>query len=625
MKDVSGRMRFCLSRLARLFCFILHSSAQKLHPFMKKLFHFLPFLFLCACGKQSSPPQQADSAIKDAPVQMEQGGETDPIAMEGALKGGAYTTWAGEFPKSLNMWLDSNSFSGQVSGLMFETLVEMHSTKDEPVGVLAESWEISPDKKTYTFKIHPAAKWSDGRPVTAEDVQFYYDVMMNPKNLTSLFRVDLVRFARPEIIGEKTVRITAKEPHWKNFWTAAGFFAFPKQAWKSVDFNRQNFDFPVVSGPYEIGEVKMNRLIQLKRRGDWWGRVLRYNLNKYNFDHLLFKAMEDRRKALEVLKKEEFDTYALYTAKIWAEDTHFPQVEKNWVARQRIFNNDPKGFQGFALNMRRPILQNLQVRQALQCLLNRELMNEKLMFNQYFLLNSYFPDLYPNNQNPDMPLMKYDPEKARALLKEAGWQVGPDGFLSKGSQQFSLVILHHEGSDLRHLNIYIQDLKAVGINARIDLVSQSTFTKRVDNHDFDLIWTAWEGGRLRDPEPMWSSKQADEIATQNYCGLKDGEIDRLIEQQKTEMDISKRNEILKKIDARLMALSPYVLMWQSGSVRLLYWNKFGTPKCVLGKYGDERAAVEYWWYDPAKARALDEARRNNTALPKLPDEVHYQE
>ncbi|MEI8340331.1 MAG: extracellular solute-binding protein [Verrucomicrobiota bacterium] len=596
---------------------------------MKKLLSLLPVLILSACGKPSavqSTGPNSGSANNNAPaVQIEAGGEADPIAVEGARKGGSFSTWAGEFPKSLNMWLDFNSFSMQVSSLMFEPLVDLHSTKDEPVGLLAESWEISPDKKVFTFKIHPSAKWSDGKPVTAEDVQFYYDVMMNPKNLTSLFRVDLSRFARPEIVDEKTVRITAQEPHWKNFWTAAGFFAFPKHAWKDVDFNQQNFEFPVVNGPYAIGEVKTNRSIQLKRRSGWWGLVKRYNANKYNFDVLNFKAMEDRSKALEVLKKEEFDAYTVYTAKIWAQDTNFPQVEKNWIVRQRIFNKDPKGFQGFALNLRRPAMQDLRVRQALAHLLNRELMNDKLMFNQYFLLNAYFPDLYPDNQNPEAPLTKYDPEKARALLKEAGWQVGPDGVLAKDGQTFKLTVLHHEGSDLRHLNIYIQDLKAVGIDANIDLVSQSSFTKRVDNHDFDMIWVNWEGSRLRDPESMWSSKQADEVATQNYCGVKDAEIDQLIEQQKTEMDLAKRNEILKKIDARLIALSPYVLMWQSGSVRLLYWNKFGTPKYVLGKFGDERGAMEYWWADPEKEKALSEARKNNVALPKLPGEVRYQE
>lgn len=578
---------------------------------------------LAACGKKSpSPTADATPAPAATPPPLEATGPTDPIAVPTAQKGGQLVTWAGPYPKSLNAWLDYNAFSASVTGLMFEGLIEMDSVTEEPVGVLAESWEISPDKKTYTFKLHPGAKWSDGRPVTAEDVQFYYDVIMNPKNLTSLFRVDLSRFSRPEVIDERTVRITANEAHWKNFWAAGGFNAFPKHAWKDQDFNQINFAFPVVSGPYALGEVKTNRTIELRRRPDWWGYAKRYNVGKFNFDRLLFRAMEDRTKALEVLKKEEFDVYAIYTARIWAQDTNFPQVQKNWIVRQEVYNEDPKAFQGFALNLRRPLFQDVRARQALQHLLNRELMLEKIMFNEYYLLNSYFPDLYAGGVNPAVPVAKFDPARARALLEEAGWTVGPDGILTKDGQRFRIVILHH-GEDLRHLNIYLEDLKKVGIDASIDVVSRATFSKRVDQHDFDLIWANWGGGRLNDPETMWSSKTADEIATQNLPGVKDPEIDRLIEQQKTELDGAKRKEILRQIDARLVATAPYVLMWQSGKARLLYWNKFGMPPTVLPKFSDERAIPVYWWFDPAKDAALREAQKTNTALPAQPAKVVF--
>jgi microcin C transport system substrate-binding protein len=524
----------------------------------------------------------------------------------------------------LNMWLDYNSFSSQIIGLMFEPLVEMHSTKDEPVGVLAESWEISSDKKSYTFKIHPEAKWSDGQPITAEDIQFYYDVIMDPKNLTSLFRVDLSRFARPEVLDARTVRITAQDAHWKNFWAAAGFVAMPKHAWAGKDFNAINFEFPVVSGPYLLDDVKTNRSITLKRRGDWWGRVKQYTQHKYNFDFLVFKAMEDRVKALETLKRGDFDVYPVYTARIWAQQTDFPQVQKNWVVKQSIYNQEPKAFQGFAMNLRRPLFQDQRVREALALLLNRELMNEKLMFNEYFLLNSYYPDLYENNRNPDAPMFNYNPERARALLKEAGWTVDASGRLTKDGKPFEIVFLYH-GDDLRHHNIYLEDLKAVGIQARIDQVSQATFTKRKDTHEFDMLWVNWGASRLRDPETMWHSRTEEDIATQNVSGVRDPEIDALIEAQKTEMDTAKRNEILKKIDARLTKLMPYVLLWQSDRTRLLYWNKFGTPKSVLNKFDREDVIPVYWWHDPAKAAALEAAMKSDTALPEPPREVHYTE
>ena len=594
---------------------------------IKRLALLLPALIaLAGCGKSptGSPATNAEAPTKDEPVQLETTGEVDPIAAPDALKGGSLTTWAGGYPKSLNMWLDYNSFSKKLCSLMFESLVEMHSTKDEPIGSLAQSWEVSPDEKTFTFHLDPRAKWSDGKPVTAEDVQFYYDTIMDPKNLTSLFRVDLSRFSRPEVLDEHTLRVTAKEAHWANFWALAGMVAFPKHVWQGLDFNKQNFDFPVVSGPYALGEVKTNRSIQLKRRGDWWGRAKRYNIGKYNFDYLLFKAMTDRDKTLELLKSGGLDLFPIYTASIWVEKTNFPQVQKNWIVRQAIANKEPKGFQGIALNLRRPIFQDPKVRQALALLINRPLMNEKLMFNQYFLLNTYYPDLYPGNDNPGFPLTPYDPEKARALLKDVGWTVGPDGILQKDGQPFSVTITHYD-NDLRHLNIYVQALKSVGIDAKIDVISMSTFQKRMDNHEFDMCWAPWGASRLRDPEASWSSKTADDIATNNITGVKDPEIDRLIEQQKTEMNLAKRNDILRQIDARLLAIGSYVLLWENAKTKLLYWNKFGTPKYVLSKFDNEDAAVTYWWYDPAKAAALDKAMKTDTALPAPPPEIVYPE
>ncbi len=578
---------------------------------------------LVGCG-DSNPSAPPESRVTDAPVEVETTGEFDPIAVPTAQRGGTFATWGGPFPKSLNAWLDYNSFSNSVCGLMFEPLVSLHSTKDEPVGILAESWETSEDGTTFTFHLDPRAKWSDGEPVTAEDVQFYFDVIMNEKNLTSLFRVDLSRFSRPEVVDPHTLRITANEPHWANFWAAAGLVAFPKHVWQDVDFNQQNFEFPVVSGPYQLEEVKTNRSVKLKRRGDWWGRAKRYNVGKYNFDHLLFVSMEDRNKMLEVFKKGEIDSYPIYTAQIWAEKTNFPQVKKNWVVRQEVENREPKGVQGLILNLRREKLQDPRVRQALALVFNRELMNEKLMFNQYFILNSYYPDLYPNNTNPDVAATPYDPAKARELLKEAGWEVGSDGILAKDGQPFDLSILFH-GEDLRHMNIYIQDLKAIGIRPRIDQVSRASFTKRTDTQDFDMFWLNTGAGRLRDPEASWSSKQANEIATNNYSGVADPKIDELIEQQKTEPDLAVRNDILRQIDARLMEISPFILMWQSRGARLLYWNKFGTPKFVLDKFNREDSAMTYWWLDPKKEAALNEAMKTNTALPAEPTEVVYED
>jgi microcin C transport system substrate-binding protein len=581
---------------------------------------------LAGCQKKDQKDRKdAGKPAAETAAAIDTAGEIDPSANPDAVKGGTFTTWGYGFPKSFNLWLDYNSFIKDLTDLMFEPLVELHSTENRWVGVLADSWSVSADQKVFTFHIDPRAKWSDGVPVTADDFLFFYDVMMNPKNLTSIFRVELKRFNRPVVKDKQTLEMTANTVHWANFVVAGNTMtALPKHVWEGKDFNTLNYDIPVVSGPYKISEVKKDRSLTLSRRTDWWGRVKKYNQSKYNFDHLKYRFMEDQTKVLETFKKGEIDFYVVGTASIWAEKTRFDQVQKGWVARQRIYNPQPKSFSGFAMNMRKPIFQDIRVREALSYLINRKQMLEKLMFNQYMAINSYFPDFYPGNINPDLPIRPYDPKKARELLAQAGWKPGPDGVLVKDGVRFEISFLTAMG-DMRHHNVVLEDLKSVGISARIDQASQSTVSKRMDNHEFDMYWGGWQSDRLRDPEGMWLSTTADEASSNNYPGLKDKLVDSLIEAQKTEMDLDKRNAICRKIDARLMELTPYALLWIGDNDRILYWNRYGMPKYVFDKYRDNRCVPIYWYEDPAKAKALKEAMAAGKALPVIDGDVHYQD
>jgi microcin C transport system substrate-binding protein len=580
-------------------------------------------LILSGCGKNQNNQnrQQTRQNISNVtPTNIDSTGDYDPIANPQAPTGGELTTWGSGFPKSLNYWLNNQSTASEAMGLLFEGLVSLHSTRNEPIGMLAQSWEISPDGKTYIFSIDKRASWSDGKPVTAEDVQFYYDVIMDPKNMTSVFRVDLKRFDRPEIINDKTIKITAHEHH----WSAGGMVAFPKHAWKDLDFNKINFDFPVVSGPYRIKELQKNQYLLFERRNDWWGRSRKYNAGKYNFENIKYKFMEDQIKVLEAFKKGDFDVYPIYSSSLWMKQTDFDAVKNGWVVKQKVYNMEPRGFQGFAINLRREKFKDVRARQALCYLLNRESMNEKLMFNQYFLLNSFYPDLYTDNVNHAAPMIHFNPDTARALLKAAGWEVGADGMLAKNGRPFEVSFLNYS-EDLRHLNIYVEDLKKIGVKASIQQFSQSTVHKYMDKHDFDLYWANWGASRLRDPEAEWHSATADQTASNNYPGVKDAFIDSLIELQKTEMSLDKRNDILKAIDKRLCQIVPYVFLWNADNTRLLYWNRFGTPRNVLDKFDRDNCIVTYWWYDAKKAGTLQDAMKKNSPLPKEQFEIRYQE
>ena len=576
-------------------------------------------LSLSACNESGSKGtksagKNAELNCPELPFDSTATGEFDPIASKDARPCGAITLWGSAMPKSFNMWEDYNSFSAELMGMMFEPLVSLHSTEDREVGILADSWSVSEDGKTFTFHVDSRAKWSDGKSVTAEDVQFYYDVIMDEKNLTPIFKVGLSRFDRPEVVDSLTIKMTAKESHWGNFWEAAGMLAFPKHVWAGKDFNQIRYEFPVVSGPYKIKTFREDRYVELARRADWWGFKKNWNRGKYNFEKIRYRFMNDQTKALEAFKKQDINAYAIYTSSIWMKQTDFDAIQKGWAVKQRIFNKEPIGFQGMAINLRKPQFQDVRVRRALNMLLNREAMNEKYMYNQYFLLNSYYPDLWEGNQNPTAPLYKFNPDSARALFAEAGYKVNAQGVLEKDGKPFAINFITSQ-EDLRHLTLFQEDLKKVGVVATIEQMSQSTLRKRLDDADFDLYWVNWGAGRLRDPEASWNSTTALQKGTNNLAGVQDKVVDSLINLQKTEFDLAKRNEILKALDNRLAEIVPYVLMWQCDHHRILYWNRYGTPEKVFDRFNREDAIPVYWWLDPTKSATLDKAMKAGESLP----------
>jgi len=174
----------------------LHSTGRTM-TFAHLLIYLFLGILLSGCGDSTESANSEKSVGMDSirgDVYKPNYGERDPIALENTTPGGTFSTWGGSFPKSLNMFLDYNSFSATVMGLLYEPLISLHSTDNRPVGVLAETWEIGEDGMTFTFKIREDAAWSDGKSITSADIQFFYDVILDPANLTSLFRVSFKTF-----------------------------------------------------------------------------------------------------------------------------------------------------------------------------------------------------------------------------------------------------------------------------------------------------------------------------------------------------------------------------------------------------------------------------------------------
>jgi microcin C transport system substrate-binding protein len=544
-----------------------------------------------------------------------------PLASEWAEPGGTMKIAASQFPDSFNYYLDNNVFSSQLFGYLYDSLLTINglTLKQEPA--LAEKVVVSDDKLTFTVHLDPDAKWSDGKPVTADDVIWTFEAILNPKHLTGQHKVSLLRFETPTKIDDRTIEFKAKEIHWKNLLAIGGIQVLPSHWWKDQPFNEVNFEFPVVSGSHRIAEINEPDYVVLEKRDDYWAKDDPRSEGLGNFDRLRFLFYADRNLAFDNFRAGTFDVFAVYRARRWSRETQGEKFRNNWIIRQGIHNLKPIGFQGFAMNMRRKPFDDLRVRKALAHLLDRKRMNATLMFNQYALTASYYPDLYPEG-NPN-GLIGFDVDKARALLKEAGWTVNGQGKLEKDGRTFSINFLTRSPTSDQFLIIYREALEQVGIDLTITRKDWSAWTKDMNEYNFDMTWAAWGAGLFKDPEAMWHSKFKDQPSGINITGFADPEVDELIESTFGEFDIEKRHGTVRQIDTEITAQVPYVLLWHIDYVRLLYWNRFGTPDHVLTKYGGEDAAQGLWWSDPDLKADLEAAMESNRKLPPRPADIYF--
>jgi len=207
----------------------------------------------------------------------------DPFASPDAEVGGEISFYLHQSPKSLNYYLDNSFQAAEIFGKLYETLLSANpiTLEDEPG--IAKKWSISDDKLTFTFYLDETARWSDGKPITAHDVRWTYDAIVNPKHLTGPHKLSMERFHPPEVLDKLTIRFKAKTVHWKNLGAAGGFQILPRHAFGALDFNKINFEFPVVSGPYRIGQISEGLFITMERRKNWWGRRFKRNQGIYNW------------------------------------------------------------------------------------------------------------------------------------------------------------------------------------------------------------------------------------------------------------------------------------------------------------------------------------------------------
>ncbi|PID57345.1 hypothetical protein CSB45_07415 [candidate division KSB3 bacterium] len=538
----------------------------------------------------------------------------DPNAQKGGRLRYAIISYPATF--RLHGPSSNTTFINLMSSLVYQTLIDIHPNTMEFIPGLAEAWEIQDDNSTFLFRINPKAQWEDGQPVSPEDVVFSYELVIDPETKDP-YSADLFGrlFEKPEIVDEYTVKFKAKTLHWRNFmFCGANLPILPAHTFRGKNYLQDfNWKLPNGSGPYKLESFRKGRNIVFKRRDDFWANDEREHIGVYNFDRIKFSVVRDRNLIYEKFKKGEFDYYIVSVARKWVEEMDFDKIQKGWIQKRKIFTSQPNGVYGLALNMRQFPFDDLRVRKALNYLYNRPLFTEKLFFNEYVEMHSYFPG--GPYENPRNERIGYDPEKAQSLLAEAGWtERNAQGILEKDGQPFVVTALYGDEASERHLTIFQEDLRKAGIELKLKRVDYSTMYKLIDERNFHMANMAWNALLFPNPESSYHSKYADINQTNNITGITNPKIDTILDAYPEMFEKTERIEALRELDGLIYQEHPYILNWYAPFTRVLYWNRFGMPECYFSRFGGSDSILSTWWFDPQKQAQLDDAMKTGSAL-----------
>jgi microcin C transport system substrate-binding protein len=602
--------------------------------------------------KSAYPVFPDQDAGADAAVPAEQGGrgfkgegwetntDFDLIGDPRAVKGGVFRNWMLSFPGTLRMagpeWNTSINYT--ISSMVYETLLGLHPTTLNFTPVLATHWQVSPDKLTYRFRLDPNARFSDGTPVTSEDVVASWTFHTDKTLQDLFFYTEYNELEKPVAESKYIVRMKAKALNWRNFLIASGMRVFPAHVLKSLTgatyLRDYNFKLIPGTGPYTVtdADVRKGTSVSLRRRNDYWGSKYRANAGQYNFDELRYTVVRDQNLAFEQFKRGDLDYYSVNISQQWVQELNYDDFQRGVLVKRKVFNNYPGTRQALSFNTRRQPWDDERVRRAFILLLNRGQLIKTLFFDEYLPLNSYFPGT--SYENVNNPKNEYNPQEALRLLDEAGWkQRDSQGRLVRNGQPLQIELLYSDKNSERWLTVYQQDLRKVGIGLNLRLVNPETRFKMLMQRQFELGSTVWGAGSVFPiPRPEYHSETADVQNTNNVSGFKDKKIDAIIEQYDVEFDASKRNLLLNQLDGLLTGQYNEISEWYLPSHRFAYWNRFGMPPGVFSRVGDEEGSLgpgipQLWWFDPQKSQRVDQALRDKSIKMEAPpvEDRYWQE
>ncbi len=484
------------------------------------------------------------------------------------------------YPKSLWYFQSPDESALGVSELVLEPLCESHLETRELLPLIASSWKVSTDQKIFTFKLNPSAKFSDGSPVTSEDVKHSFQMLIEPASPLQSVYSDF----QAEVPDPQTVIFKTSKPFFKNLEKLCGLFIVSKKTAKPPFLG---------SGPYRIESFEQGEKIILVKNKNPWAQNLPQNKGRFNFEKILLRTAADAATLIELFKKGEIDYFPFLSAKVWNVDAQGASFESGKIKKLRAEVLTPSGTQGLAFNLRRPLFQDKNIRHALGYLYNRDRFIKELYYSEYTPMSGLINSQSPYHSKKLKP-QEFRPQLATEIFQKSGWKMGSNGYLEKKGKIFEFEILVANPAALRHLTLFQEDCKKVGVKVDLKSIDWATRTKLVEDRQFDLVSVKF----LLDTDPAefgatWGSSEADKKGSLNLTGYANPKVDKLAKEIDATASKEKRIKLVQKLEETLADDMPLILEWEQSVLRIAYWDRFSTPLKVP-KYSGWYDAFHYW-------------------------------
>lgn len=517
--------------------------------------------------------------------------------------------------------------------LVFDTLLT--PSLDETAsayGLLASDVAVADDGLSATFKLRAEARFHNGDPVLAADVRHSYDTLMSPQTMPA-YKTLLEEVAGLDVIDERTVRFRFKRPNRELPLTVGTIPVFSRK-WgvvegKAKPFDQVVMDVPIGSGRYKIGPVVFGRDITYVRDPNYWARDLNVKRGTDNFDRITVKIYKDNTARLEGFKAGEYDLMQVFSAGDWARRVNGKRFDSGELVKGEFAHRLPSGFQSYVLNTRNPKLADVRVREALGLAMDYEWMNRQMFYNSYHRVNGLFgntdcettglpsaeelallepwrgkvpdavfgPMTVPPRTDGDSSL-RANLRRARALLREAGWEVRDGALRNAKGEPMELEYLDSREGGVRTVGPWIRNLEKLGIRLNFRSVDYALYQQRVDRFEYEMISIAFPGTNNPGQEyvEIFGSKAADTPSSGNFAGVKSPAVDALLRRMTSSRT---KAELLPACHAleRVIAHSHYLIpQWTVNEHRMAYnAARLGKPASMPPYTQAETWAMSTWW------------------------------